>query len=721
MSAQVRIWTEAQLAGITVHDRSLLVSAAAGSGKTAVLAERCVYLVCDAPDPCDVDELLVVTFTESAASEMKQRIQQSLRRRIESVTERVPRLERQLAIIEQARVSTLHGFCARLLRQHFQLADLDPAFRVMDGDEAALLRSEIVRELFEALYETDTDGHFHHFIDCYGDGQDENLMQKVVSTHELLNSLIDPTGWRASAVRRLEEGATLPLDQSELGRTLGEGLRKELDALKSMCKHAADQIKEMGGFDVYVQQLRDLWRVVSMWDTTFTNDGMDALAEVVRDYEQPRAPTMRNAPSGKERAKQLLDDVKKLMQKGPLRELLSRTSEQVRADLGATVPHARVFLDLVERFGEKYVQAKRSDRMLDFSDLERLALNVLRDGTGAVSDASPLKPSDTARAHHRQFRYVLVDEYQDINEIQDAILTLVSRECVVDRAGIGPRGMRPNLFCVGDVKQSIFRFRLAEPERFLARQKAFRKPEFETFGSVIDLRENFRSRSELLGAVNGVFKRLMTERAVEIEYDETQQLRAGAAFPASESGTLHGAPVELHILPQEAVGASSDESDTSDDAGPQDDLDRTDYEALFIADQVRSLMGLDGKSSRRVVTERGADGWVTRPLRFGDIVVLLRSLKFKADQFTDTLRARGIPVYSDGGSGFFNATEVRDMIALLSVLDNPRQDVPLAAFLRSPLACLAHPEDAMARVRLAYPISATAPVAFHDAISSSRG
>src|SRR5688500_15327648 len=198
-----RNWTPAQRAGIETIGKGLLVSAAAGSGKTAVLSERCAYLVCDAPQPCDVDELLVVTFTEAAAAEMRGRIQQALRSRLE--TSEDARLARQLALIDHAQVSTLHGFCARLCRQHFHLLDLDPGFTILGGDEAELMRAEVARDLFASRYEEDAAGAFHAFVDGYGDGNDERLVRKVVATHDLLGSLLDPDGWLAAARQRLDE------------------------------------------------------------------------------------------------------------------------------------------------------------------------------------------------------------------------------------------------------------------------------------------------------------------------------------------------------------------------------------------------------------------------------------------------------------------------------------------------------------------------------------
>ena len=217
-------WTPQQRAGITTVGHSLLVSAAAGSGKTTVLAQRCAHLICDATNPCDVDQLLVVTFTESAAAEMKTRIQAALRQQMAQHPS--DRLARQIDLAEHAHVSTVHGFCARLLRQNFTLAGIDPEFRILDADEATLLRTDIATELFHARYETDESGDFHRFIDAYGDGNDEALIEQVISTHQLLNSLIDPDQWIETTAAAMREAAENPLDQSDLGRAPHQANRR---------------------------------------------------------------------------------------------------------------------------------------------------------------------------------------------------------------------------------------------------------------------------------------------------------------------------------------------------------------------------------------------------------------------------------------------------------------------------------------------------------------
>jgi ATP-dependent helicase/nuclease subunit A len=664
-----------------------------------MLAARCAYLVCDAPEHCEVDELLVVTFTEAAAAEMKSRIHAALRDK--AAASDSERLRRQVAMIDRASVSTLHSFCARLLREHFHAIGLDPAFTVLDGDEAALLRRETARELFDDRYELDVSGDFQRFIDAYGEGDDSRLIRRVIATHEMLASLVDPNSWLRRSRERIADACHGRLEDSSLGQELIRNLSRALADIRARCDRAIQLVRGLRLFPKYVEALNEWSNVLRFWDETLAADGIDALAEQVSTLELPRLPAVSNSVPGKELAKSAVDSVRDAMTKGGFRDLLRFTAEQWQEGLRATQPHAEVFLGLVEDFGKRYQLAKDASRVVDFSDLERLSLKVLIDGAPADR-----RPSPAARSFHDRFKHVLVDEYQDINELQDTILALLSRECLCDEPG-----MPGNLFCVGDVKQSIYRFRLAEAARFLDRQKRFR--EAPDLGELIDLQSNFRSRGPLLEAINAVFERLMSESAVDITYDQSHHLRPGLKYPAPDgSPCFSGAPIEMHLLPAKLAGADDEPIESDDD----EELDRSEREAVLVARRIREMMGMAGNHPV-CVAERDAGGELrSRPIRFGDMVILLRSIRHKSDQYAEVLRRAGIPVHAQSGTGYFDSTEIRDMLALLNVLDNQRQDIPLAAVLRSPLANLGAVEDAMARVRLAYPDSGDEAVAFHDAV-----
>lgn len=700
-------WTDAQRRGITTTGRSLLVSAAAGSGKTAVLAERCAHLVCDADDPCDVDELLVVTFTEAAADEMRARIGKALRARAAAAPSE--RLAPQLALLDRASIGTLHGFCSRLLRQYFHLVGLDPAFSVLDADEARLLRTETARQLMDDRYELDEQSEFQRLVDAYGDGDDARVIRLVLKIYELQTSLVDEDAWMEKSLGRLREAAEAPtLSETDLGRELQQLVASGLAAAKARCAEGIGQLSRLGDFRKYKDLLQVYQGVLETLERVRRESGTAGLAASVASLEFPRLPPVRNDVPNKDAAKATVDAVRDAVNKGPWRDCLRFTPEQWQDGLRRVLPHAQLLLSLVKQFEQRYREVKDASRVVDFSDLERFALRALRD----PNHPETLAPSAAARAQHRRFRHVLVDEYQDINEVQDAILRLVSRECLT-----GEPGAERNLFSVGDVKQSIYRFRLAEPGRFLERERLFRSDESGA-GEVIDLQANFRSRAPLLEAVNRVFERLMTAEAADLDYVQTHRLHAGKQFPPDPHGVccFAGAPIELHVLPKKLDAPAEDpgerKEECDDDTAP--DLDRAEREALLVARRIREMMGLDGGRPMCVMESSPDGGMSPRPLRFGDVVVLLRAMRHKADEYAEVLESAGIPVHSDSSTGYFESTEVRDVLALLALLDNPRQDVPLAAVLRGPLTRLPEPENSLARIRIAYPAGEQG-VPFHDA------
>ncbi|HUB27703.1 MAG TPA: 3'-5' exonuclease, partial [Tepidisphaeraceae bacterium] len=571
-----------------------------------------------------------------------------------------------------------HGFCSRLIRQNFSLAGVDPNFTVINPDEAMLLRAEIVRQMFDETYQQDTGGEFQNFIDAYADGNDERLAHLVTAGFELICSLHQPRNWLRQAMEVLSESAARPLAESELGKQHLAAVRRALDRISSRCAAAIATLSSNGGLGSSIGRLKEYAAAAATWKEMLERRGYDALVQQYQQFDPPPRPRISTSLPGYARASDWMKSVQTLMREGEIAGLLHFSESEWRAGQSAILSHANVFRSLLGNFSARYTRAKARQRSLDFSDLERKALHLLQDGESS-------DPSEIARQCHRQFQYVCVDEYQDVNEIQDAILTLVSTECVAQEGH-----HLPNLFAVGDVKQSIYGFRLAEPQRFLDRMARFRTD--GAIGQVIDLQENFRSRPPLLGAINRIFERLMTREAAEIDYRAGHRLNPSPT-PKFPAGGLPGAPIELHVLPRIKP---SEEDDPSD-------IEGVEFEAMLCAEQITKLV-----EAQTSVTDNG----VLRPARFGDIVLLLRAMKFKAHAIAGVFRKRGIPVHYDGGSGFFDAREIRDCIALLNVLDNQHQDIPLAAYLRSPVARLASPEAAMARIRLEFPM----PLPFHEAV-----
>ena len=655
-------WSKEQLRAIKETGGSLLVSAAAGSGKTATLSERCAYLVCDA-EYCQINELLVVTFTEEAAAEMKSRVGQAMRQRLESNPS--PRVKRQLALLPGAQISTIHAFCARLLKQHFQAVQLDPAFGVLDEQEAALLQRETADELFEDNFVAGS-GAFTGLIDLYADGKDDRIEDQVIHTHNVLCSLVDAEGWRAMAIDRLREVERLPnFFDSTMGHEFAAMVKSRIDKMILHADNVIDVLKRNDaatGCDAVVEGIRDGLKVIAEMLPDRWADARAILAAGI-------APDLARGSNcdERERAKELMETVRAPV-KGELCEMFSRDAAQLRAEVITTIPSAECFLDLVGEFSRRYAQAKRHDNVVDFSDLEHLALRVLNDPA-------------IAQQYQERFASIMIDEFQDVNALQWELIHRVARKDETGEPG--------NLFCVGDVKQSIYRFRLADPSIFLARDSQWRPR-----GQVVDMRHNFRSRKPLLESINFVFRDLMRRDSTEIEYDPSQELDGKRQFPAGP-GAFAGSPLELHLLIDDEKEDEPEDKPAEGAAEEEEECTRVEKEAKYTARLIEQLMA----SGKNVTLRDGTQ----RPLQYGDIAVLLRSAKFTIVEYSRAIAARQMPVFAESRTGFFKASEVNDMLSILKLLDNQQQDIPMAAVLRGQIVGLPQAVTALARIRIAYP------------------
>ena len=697
--------TPEQLRAIRTHDRSLLVSAAAGSGKTAVLAQRCAEIICRSQAPCGVENLLVVTFTKAAAQQMRERITRQLRIELEcadagSDDSAARRLRREIELLPRAAISTLSSFCAGILRRHFHAAGVDPQFVVLDEDQARLLRRQVARAVLDEHYEKD-DPDFIALVDYYAEGYDDRLIGAIIACHELQTSLADPAAWRRRAVEQVREAAEGPLLESALGEALLELIRQETTDLAAAADDLLARAHELG-IDKYAEHIQQrLLGPAREWVEHAAAGDLDALSAAVRRYadESGRLPPLRahEKPPGQGELHEDINTWKRQARSGPPAVLMRFTPAEWKLGMQRILPPIEAFLALVAGFGTNYEREKSRRRALDFADLERRTLDLL-----LQDPARPdrLEPSPIALHYQRQFHHVLVDEFQDINEVQDRLLRLLSRETAPPESRAA---WRDNLFVVGDVKQSIYRFRLAEPAMFLQRADANR-PLDEAHGGVparLDLQTNFRSRAPLLLAVNDVFSRLMTDRKLlDIDYGQKHALAANPQYPAPVENGFSGGPVEIHVLDPQGMEAPNDpeESDPEesqpDDENEARDAERIEREAAVVARRIHDFI----REGRLVLAENGQ----LEPFTFRHAAVLLRSRKHNSERFAGVLRRMEIPCFSEVGTGFFHSLEVRDLLSLLHVLDNQRQDVPLAAVLRSPLVDLPDAEDVLARIRLLY-------------------
>lgn len=690
-------WTEEQWRAITMRGNNLLVTAGAGSGKTRVLVQRILQRIMDEEDPVDIDRLLVVTFTNAAAAEMKQRIGAELEKAIIKKGASSTRMRRQLLLLNKATISTIHSFCLELIKRYYYLRDLEPSFRILDETEEALLKGEVLEELLEEYYEKNSPGSpYYSLVDFFAtDRGDQNLQELVLRLYDFSRSHPWPDLWLEEALKSFDSPEEKGEKRESWQDFLLEHCRLELESMICHLKEASRIARLPGGPSPYLENLEEEILMLEKLKKAFYSS-WDHLFAAMQEVSFGRLKSIRGTgyqEELKERVARIRNGCKKSLIRLKEELFLRPLGEQLE-ELKLLSPSMHILVELVREFAGRYSSVKREKGLADFSDLEHYALEILKN---PGSSPESLLPSEASLDCRRRYAEVLVDEYQDINQVQEIILKLVSRPA--------PEG---NLFMVGDVKQSIYRFRLAEPELFQEKRREYTTIAGES--RCIELSHNFRSRREILAGVNFLFGQLMDEEVGEVNYDEKTRLVAGAFYPPGE------VPVELIVIhrpateeaaAEGAVGKDLPPSISALDEGekegetPEDDLeelDKASLEGRFIARKIKEITGEGSKSSLKVFdAEKGE----TRPLSYRDIVILLRSAKNWAPAILEELRSQGIPAYVELETGYFAATEVETMLSLLKIIDNPFQDIPLAAVLRSPLVGLSAEE--MARLRTAVP------------------
>ena len=743
-------WTEEQQKVIDTHGIDVLVSAAAGSGKTAVLVARILEMVTSPVHPVDIDRLLVVTFTNAAAAEMRQRIRDALEVRAEQEADN-EHLQRQLVLIHNAKITTIHSFCLQVLRSHFHLIGLDPGFRVADEAEMQLLRQDVLKEVLDETYETEAENQeFHEFLEQFSPGKDDRpVMEAVLALYHFSMGQPWPLEWLQecremyvgggaalaktdSAEQKKEEpdnGSRLEEDSAKEGeeqnnqteRVCGKTcdglhdplwLRAAVDDTKhvleeagNLVQRAYDTAMEPFGPAAYglalLDDLEQIKRVARAQD-------YHGLAAAFRGMHPYKRLSTKKDPDVLEEKKQLVKDLReaaKTALAGVRTRYFYDTPEVIRDEFERSGLSVRWLTYLTEAFSKRLAQRKAEKNMLDFSDLEHLALQILverKDGEN--------HPSAAAREYAEQFEEIMIDEYQDSNLVQELILGSVSG------GGCGAH----NLFMVGDVKQSIYRFRLARPELFLEKYHAY--PQLET-AQRIDLHKNFRSRHEVLNSVNYIFRQIMTENPGGIVYDEDAALYAGAKFPERvdlcaekdawvQDGGKPESDASQSMKKEEANGALLKAEEINETSSREsayttelwltesDTAHRRETEARMVGARIEAMVGKEQIWDKDLTPEGWTEGMERggyRPVQYKDIVILLRTVSGWADTFGSVLTGMGIPNFTGSQSGYFSAAEVRTVLSYLQVLDNPRQDIPLAAVLHSAIGGLDEEELAWIR------------------------
>ena len=666
-------WTNEQAQAIKTRNCNLLVAAAAGSGKTAVLVERIIKIITNEENPVDIDKLLVVTFTSAAAAEMRERIATAISKELEK-SPNSKNLQRQLTLLSRANITTMHSFCLEVIKNYFYTIDLDPSFRIGDETEATLMKNEIIEELFDEYYEEENED-FKDLLEAYsGSKDDEKLKEMILSLHRFSMSGPWPEKWLIEKAEAFNINTLEELDKTEWVKVLKDSLRVEIRGFLNMYKKALEIIEYTDGLSPYLEAFNsDYGYLYNAYeslneDLTSVYNALNAITFITLKRLKKSEVLDENA---QETVKAIREGVKKKV-KSLIESSFEFTPGEALDGIKEVYPFMKTLANITVEFAKRFDEKKREKNILDFNDLEHLCLKILIDR----DEENNIIPSNVAEHFRNYFDEVLVDEYQDSNDVQETIINLVSRRL----------GDNPNVFMVGDMKQSIYRFRQAKPKLFKDKYDSYSE-EDESKDRKILLYKNFRSRQEVIDGANYIFKMVMSEVVGELEYTDKEALNLGASFeiPKDEKQVV-GGEIELHIIDKSGLVKEENNDFNEDDSEQakedEEDIDGITLEAKVVAKRIKELFEeRDGKKFQ--VFDKDTKEY--RDVKFKDIVILLRATKNWAEIFLDELGSEGIPVYADTGSGYFESIEIRTIMSLLKVIDNPLQDVPMIATLRSPI------------------------------------
>ena len=663
-------WTEDQKKAITLRKRNLLVSAAAGSGKTAVLVERIVEMATDREHPIDLDRMLVMTFTNAAASEMRERVQAAIEKRREETPED-EHLEMQSILVSRAQITTIDSFCLSFIREYYNTLDIDPAFRIGDEGELALLQADVMGKLLEDQYSSGNK-EFLDFVDTYGAGKSDAGIEEIIfQVWRFSQSYPWPEEWFELCRKELEGTSFQEIEKSRWMEFFMKDVRLQAEEFSGQLSGALTVCEGENGPAAYADRLAEDAEMMAGFSRVKNYKEFYGLLSKAAFGKLPPIRSKDVDSQKKAFVSACRDRAKKVIKKWKETFLIQPPDEILEAQAGTRGP-VRILLELAEEYTARYQEAKKERNLADFGDLEHFALKILWKEETGEDGARKRVPSEAADEMSRKYEVILVDEYQDSNLVQETLIQALSRE----------RYGKPNVFMVGDVKQSIYRFRLARPDLFLEKYQTYRSE--DSLYQKVELHQNFRSRAQVLEAVNDICYQIMTKNLGGIQYTREAALYPGAEFEIPEDGRekLVGTPAELIIVPTD----SSVMDGLDDDAR---DYTERELEARMAAEKILHLT--DSKDGLPVWDKaRGA----YRTARFGDIVILLRSITGWAETYVNILMNAGIPAAAQTQTGYFDTPEVETVLSLLAITDNPFQDIPMAAVLRSPVISMTDEEMA---------------------------
>ncbi len=656
-------WTNEQLQAIEEKGSNILVAAAAGSGKTAVLVERIIHKIID--EKIDIHKMLVVTFTNAAASEMRERILEAIYKKLETEPENM-HLQRQITLLNKASICTIHAFCLEVIRNHFYEIDMPSNFRIADTAEIALLKQDTIDELFEKKYE-ENDEKFIQLLETFTKYKgDENLQELVFTIYDFIQSSPFPQKWIENNLDIFKNNVNMQdFSQTIWGKILLQYVREEIEAMVLQLKNIKNTMQNYIELAKFTQTISE--DIISLNDIIDASDSWNQTVLKLNSINFKKwSSDSKVILELKEEAKKVRDSIKKRI-KEKILPIVSKDSSAICNDFKKMFPILKNLSDLVLEFSKNFAENKREKNCIDFNDIEHFALKIL------VGEDN--KPTQVAKKYQEKFLEIAIDEYQDSNLVQETILTSISRG--------------NNIFMVGDVKQSIYRFRQARPELFLDKYEVYKIKEEkgENDNLKIQLFRNFRSRQNVLDFTNLVFEAIMTKEVGNILYNETEYLNYGANYPELESEIKNreDEPTKKNyagIAEMMIIDLKEDESITAfkddEEENEEEETERIENEVLearFVANKIQQLL-----QSNYMVFDR-KKGY--RPIKPKDIVILLRSVSSLAPIYEKELTDLNIPVFSDSSTSYLETVEIETILSVLKIIDNPLQDIPLVVVLRS--------------------------------------
>ena len=634
-------WTKEQQDAIEIRNKNILVSAAAGSGKTAVLVERIKQLILQ--DQTALDRMLIVTFSNAAASEMREKIVNAISAELEETSKdssgaaKAAFLREQLNLIHRANISTFHAFAMEVIRRYFYLIDIEPNFKICDEAQKTILQAEAMEQLFSNRFQA-SNQDFLQFLNKFASTKNDNGVKDMIyEAHSFIQSIPESFSWlreKAEDLCTSREG----FENTSAFHEIRTDIERNLSLAEKCFLKAGDLIESQGIASLVPKNKLEIDCVTALRQSfgTLSFDEFGALITGTKFQTYTASKAEKESYEEIKEAVSAFRDQGKAIVKKLISQYFSRPLESFTEDLAKTCDDARYLCGLVEEFDSLYKERKRKKGLIDFNDIEHYALAVL-------------SREEAAAEYRQKFDYIFIDEYQDSNIVQETLIGKIKRD--------------NNLFMVGDVKQSIYKFRLAEPEIFIGKYEAYKAAKNET-DVKLDLNKNFRSKTNIIEAVNDIFRQIMSKELAGLEYDDAAALYQGRPY----EGELNY-PVDLYLVD----GSQIDEASLDDEIREMKKAEIEAYAAAHIIREAKGSMIYDAKKG------------IERPLENRDIVILLRGAKGYAEIYSEALMQEGIPSFVDTSDGYFDTIEIEVFLNLLRIIDNRKQDIPLLSILRSPI------------------------------------